>query len=66
MTEYIQTIAAEAARLATVAAMNGSPSQVIWIPPQNGTSRHYGNFAVVAYPPIRSAADEEPWNTRGI
>jgi hypothetical protein len=66
MDEYTQIVASEAARLATQAAMNGRPSRVLWIPPNSGTSRPYGNFAVVEYPPMRSAADDEPWNTKGL
>lgn len=63
--EYIQAIARKAGELATEAAMNGRPSQVIWIPPQSGTSSYYGNFAVVEYPP-RSASEGDPWVTKGL
>jgi len=63
--EYIQTIAKRAGELATQAAMNGRPAQVIWIPPSSGTSNFYGNFAVVENPQ-RSASTPDPWVTKGI
>jgi hypothetical protein len=64
--EYTQTIATEAARLATQAAMNGHPSIVVWIPPKNGTDRPHGNFAVVDYPPKTGGSFNDPWNTKGL
>lgn len=63
--DYIQTLIAEAGRLATQAAMNGHPSMVSWIPPQSATSNPNGNFIVCPYR-VHTASEGDPWSGKGI
>jgi hypothetical protein len=64
-TDYIQTLVAEAGRLATQAAMNGNPSRVGWIPPATGSDKPTGYFVVVPYR-VHTASEGEPWSTKGL